>query len=212
MHGATVRAGQEHCRAGTLAKVRRSSNALARLAAVAAFASMSPCPGVADAGELYLRGGAGLSWSGDTAFTDIDRAGTAPAALFGRGQDRGGALRRSLGEFGATASLEFGLGYAPGGETRYELMVERRPRYSFKGRANFLAPDRVQSVAADISSLSGMLAASSDFPDVGSHGRSAITPYVGAGVGAVRNRIGTTTMTFPTTTTSVPGGSRLDLA
>ena len=37
-------------------------------------------------------------------------------------------------------------------------------------------------------------------------------PFIGAGVGVVRTRIGQTRMTFPRTTTIVPGASRVDLA
>ena len=37
-------------------------------------------------------------------------------------------------------------------------------------------------------------------------------PFLGAGIGAAHTRIGKTTMTFPTTMTTVPGGSRAGLA
>ena len=211
VHPAAVSALPGCRRRGALAMRRRPLNAYSRLAVVAALASMSLCPGVAGADEFYLRGGLGLDWTGDSAFTDIDCSSTVPAALYGCGMDRDGAPRRSLGDFGKVAVLELGLGYAPEGTMRYEFVLEHRPSYSFEGRANFLAPDRQQSVAADISSDSGMLAAFADFPTMGSRSRTAITPYVGAGIGAVRNRIGTTTMTFPATTTSVRGGSRTDL-
>ncbi|MXW86257.1 MAG: outer membrane beta-barrel protein [Boseongicola sp. SB0667_bin_21] len=212
VHAATERASPGRCRGGALAEVRRSLNASGRIAAAAALALMSLRPGVADAGEYYLRGGIGLDWSGDAAFTDIDCSSTVPAALYGCGRDRDGARRRSFGDFGEMAVLEFGLGYVPGGAMRYELMVEHRPRYSFEGRANFLAPDRQQSVAADMTSVSGMLAAFADFHGFRSRGGATLTPYVGAGAGVARNRIGGTTMTFPTTTTSVRGGSWMDLA
>ena len=207
----SVRVRPGHCHGGLLAMPRRSLDALSRIASVAALASMPLCPGVAGAGELYLRGGIGIDWSSDAAFTDIDCSSTVPAALYGCGTDSDGAPRRSLGDFGETAVLELGLGYAPGSAMRYELMVEHRPHYSFEGRANFLAPDRQQSVAANISSVSGMLAAFADFLEIGTFGRAAITPYVGAGVGVARNRIGMTSMTFPATTTSVRSGSRTDL-
>lgn len=208
---ATVRALPGCRHRGALAMCRRLLNVRSRLAVVATLASMSLCPGVAGADEFYLRGGLGLDWTDDAAFTDIDCSSTVPAALYGCGTDRDGVPRRSLGDFGKMAVLELGLGYAPEGAMRYEVMLEHRPRYSFKGRANFLASDRLQSVAADISSVSGMLAAFADFPARQSGSRTAITPYVGAGIGVARNRIGKTTMTFPATTTSVRGGSRTDL-
>ena len=42
-----------------------------------------------------------------------------------------------------------------------------RPRFTFDGRANFLDPDRRQSVSADLASLSGILAAYVDLPGLG---------------------------------------------
>ena len=52
-----------------------------------------------------------------------------------------------------------------------------------------------------------MLAAYVDLPGTGS-----FRPFIGAGAGAVRTRIGETRMTFPKTTTVVPGGSRTGFA
>ena len=96
---------------------------------------------------------------------------------------------------------------------RMEVLVEYRPRLAFEGRANFLEPGRRQSVAAELSSLSGMLAGYVDLPGLG---LAKIGPYVplfvGAGVGAVRTRIGEMRMTFPKTTTVVPGAGRTGLA
>ena len=40
----------------------------------------------------------------------------------------------------------------------------------------------------------------------------SFAPFAGAGLSVVHNRIGKTTMTFPTTTTTVPSGSRTGLA
>ena len=84
-----------------------------------------------------------------------------PAALYGCGRGGDGAHYRSLGDFGTSAALEVGLGYAaaPAPAVRLEVLVEYRPRFAFEGRANFLEPGRRQSVAADLPSLSGMLAA-----------------------------------------------------
>ena len=39
-----------------------------------------------------------------------------------------------------------------------------------------------------------------------------LAPFIDAGVGAVHTRIGKMTMTFPATTTRMPGGSRMGLA
>ncbi len=44
----------------------------ARLAAFAMAAGMWLASAAAAAGDSYLRGGIGLDWPGDTAFTDVD--------------------------------------------------------------------------------------------------------------------------------------------
>ena len=109
------------------------------------------------------------------------------------------------------SAIELGLGYAKG-VVRFELRVEYRPRFAFKGRANFLAPERRLVVAADLSSVSGMLAGFGDLAGMGLPKPGSFAPSVGAGVGIAHTRIGKTTMTFPATTTSVPGRSRTGLA
>ena len=183
----------------------------ARLAAIALAAAMSLAPGVAVAGDYYLRGGIGLDWPGDAVFTDTDCASTEPAALYGCGIGGDGAPYRSAGKFGTVPAVELGLGYATGA-IRFEALVEYRPHYTFEGRANFLAPDRRQDVSAKLSSVSGMLAGFVDLAAPGLPKPGPFAPFVGAGIGAAHTRIGKTTMTFPATTTTVPGGSRTGLA
>ena len=167
--------------------------------------------GVAVAGDLYLRGGLGFDRPDNAVFTDTDCASTVPAALYGCGTGGDGAPYRSVGDFGTVPSLEVGLGYATGA-TRIEVQVEYRPRFEFKGRANFLAPDRRQSVSANLSSVSGMLAGFVDLAGLDLPKPSSLAPFVGAGIGVVHTRIGKTTMTFPATTTIVSGDSRTRLA
>ena len=94
---------------------------------------------------------------------------------------------------------------------RLEALAEYRPRFAFDDSANFLEPGRRQSVAADPSSLSGTLAAYVDLPWLGVPRLGSFEPFVGAGVGAVRTRVGETRMTFPRTTTIVPRGSWTDV-
>ncbi len=163
------------------------------------------------AGDFYLRGGIGLDRSDRTTFSDTDCSSTAPAALYGCGTGGDGAPYRSVGDFGTVPAIELGLGYADG-PVRYEVLVEYRPDYSFEGRANFLAPGSREDVAAKLSSVTGMLAGFVDLDGTGLPRRGLFAPFVGAGVGVVHTRIGKTTMTFPTTTTTVPGGSRAGLA
>ena len=133
------------------------------------------------------------------------------AALYGCGTGGDGAPYRSVGDFGTVQAVEVGLGYVTGA-ARFELLVEYRPRFAFEGRANFLAPESRQSVSADLSSVSGMLAVFVDLAGLGLPRPGPFAPFVGAGIGAAHTRIGKTTMTFPATTTTVPGGSRVGLA
>ena len=116
-----------------------------------------------------------------------------------------------MGDFGTVPAIELGLGYAKG-VVGFKLPVECRPRFAFKGRANFLAPERRQEVAADLSSVSGMLAGFADLAGMGLPTRGPFAPFVGAGVGIAHTRIGKTTMTFPAKTTTVPARSRTGLA
>ena len=144
-------------------------------------------------------------------FTDTDCSSTVPAALYGCGTGGDGAPYQSTGEFGKVPAVEIGLCYATG-VVRFEVLVEYRPQYTFEGRANFLAPDRRQDVSAKLSSVSGMLAGFVDLAALGLPNPGPFAPFLGAGIGATHTRIGKTTMTFPATTTTVPGGSRTGLA
>ena len=182
------------------------------LAAALIAAAMSAASGAASAGDFYFRGGLGLERPPDTVFTDRDCASTAPAALYGCGRGGDGAPYRSRGGFGTALALEAGLGYAAASAARLELLVEYRPNLAFEGRANFLAPDRRQAVTADLSSVSAMLVGYVDLPGPGLPRLGPFDPFVGAGAGVVRTRIGETRMMFPRTTTIVPGARRTGFA
>ena len=164
------------------------------------------------AADWYLRAGIGLDRPGKTIFTDRDCSSASPAALYGCGTGGDGAPYRSVGHFGTMIPLELGLGYAVAPAARLEVLVEYRPRFAFKGRANFLSPESRQSVTADLSSFAGMVAAYIDLPGVGVPKIGPFGPFVGAGLGVARTRIGQTRMTFPATTTIVPGAGRTGLA
>ena len=185
----------------------------ARLTAVAASAAAGLwlASGAALAGDFYLRGGAGFDRPGRAAFTDVDCTATAPAALYGCGTGGDGAPYRSAGKFGTVPAVELGLGYETGA-ARFEIAVEYRPDFAFRGRANFLTPGRRQSVSANLSSVSAMLAGYVDLARLGLPKPGPFAPFVGAGIGVAHTRIGKTIMTFPVTTTTVPGGSRTGLA
>ena len=112
----------------------------------------------------------------------------------------------------ARLEKELHTAHAAAPAIRMDVLVEYRPRLAFEGRTNFLEPGRRQSVAAELSSLSGMLAGYVDLPGLGLAKIGPFGPFVGAGVGAVRTRIGEMRMTFPRTTTVVPGAGRTGLA
>ena len=158
--------------------------------------------GVAVAGDLYLRGGLGFDQPDNTEFTDTDCASTVPAALYGCGTGGDGTHYRSVGDFDKVLALELGLGYATGA-ARIEVQLEYHPRFEFEGRANFLASNREQSVSANLSSVSGMLAGYVDFDGLVLPTSAPLVPFFGAGIGAVRTRIGKTTIDLPATTTIV---------
>ena len=79
--------------------------------------------------------------------------------------------------------LALGLGYAATPALRFEVQAEFRPRLAFEGRANLLEPGRIQSVRAELSSLSGMLGAHVDLPGLGLPRIGPFGLFVGTGVG-----------------------------
>lgn len=182
------------------------------LASALLIAGAAMVSGAADAGDLYLRAGVGLDLPAETVFSDRDCSSTSPAALYGCGQGGDGAPLRSVGEFATAPALELGLGYTASPALRLEVLTEYRPRLDFEGRANFLEPQRRQSVAVDLSSLSAMLGAYVDLTELGLPGLGPLAPFVGAGAGVAHTRVGETRMTFPRTTTVVPGAHRTGFA
>ena len=102
-----------------------------------------------------------------------------------------------MGDVGTVAGVELGLGYAVAPAVRLEALLTYRPRFTFDGHANFLAPDREQSVSVDLSSLSGILAAYIDLPGLGVRPARPLSPFVGGGLGATRVASGETRMDVP---------------
>ena len=182
------------------------------LAAALIAAALMTISGAEAAEEFYVRAGIGLERPTDAAFMDEDCSSASPDALYGCGTGGDGAPRRSLGGFGTATGVELGLGLNAAPAVRIEALVDYRPRFTFEGRANFLAPERRQSVSADLSVLSGMVAAHVDLSALGLPRLGPLDPFAGAGIGAARIRIAETSMTFPRTTTIVPGTQRTGLA
>ena len=141
------------------------------------------------AGDYYARSGIGFDRPGNTAFSGVDCSSTAPAALYGCGTGGGGAPYRSVGDFATVPAVELGLGYVSG-PACCEVIVEYRPHFSSKGRANFLEPGSREEFRAKLSSVSRMLAGFVDVAGLGLPKPGSFAPFVGAGVGVVHIRIG----------------------
>ena len=179
------------------------------LAATTATASAQPARA---ADDFYLRAGVLLDRPDRARFADRDCASTSPAALYGCGTGLDGMPLSTLGAFGTTPGYELGIGYAAGATLRPEAVVSQRPRVAFEGQANFVQTTGGQAVTAEVSAVSGMLAAYLDLPALGLPRLGPFSPFVGGGLGLSRIAIGETRMAFPRTTTVVPGGRRLGLA
>ena len=191
---------------------RRARSAWHCLAAAWVVLAVAASTGTAAAEDLYLRAGFGLDRLTETVFRDKNCEIETPVPLYGCGLGGDGAPYRSVGNFGTAAALEVGIGTTVAPALRIEALVEYRPSLTFSGRANYLDPELRQSVSVDLSVLSGMVAAYADLPAFGLPRLGPFDPFVGAGVGAARIRAGETRMTFPTTTTIVPGVRRSGFA
>ena len=193
--------------AGPVCRRRTARSVAGSLGAAWLFASAALTGSAAEA-QGYLRAGVGIALDAPARFTDVDCEGVMPAALYGCGTGGDGEPLRSAGEFAASGALELGAGYAVRPAVRLELRVTYRPTVTFEGRANFLAPEREQSVTAEGSSLAGLIEAEFDLPTPGGREFAGFRPFAGVGIGRVRHRLGETRMRFPATETFVPGASR----
>ena len=192
---------------------RKGSRTAQHLLFAASIAlSVALSAGAAAAEDLYLRAGIGFDRPTRTEFRDKNCEIEAPVPLYGCGPALDGRPYRSVGDFGTVAALEVGIGGKVTPALRLEALVEYRPSFTFSGQANFLAPERRQSVSADLSVLSGMVAAYADLPALGLPRLGPFDPFVGVGVGVARIRTGETRMLFPETTTIVPGVRRSSFA
>ena len=166
----------------------------------------------ARANDFYLRVGGSLERAEETRFKDKSCSSTTPAALYGCGTGNDGSPKSTLGDFGTMAGFELGVGRLVTPALRLEAVLQHRPSFSFKGRANFVQTTARQSVSADLSSLSGMIAGYVDLPQLGLSKLGPFNPFFGGGAGVSRIHIGETRMEFPKTATIVPGGQRAGFA
>ncbi len=156
---------------------------------------------------FYLRVGASLDLPSTTRFGDKNCLSTSPAALYGCGTGGDGIARGTRGDFGLAGGGEIGLGYVATSGLRLETSISYRPSFAFEGTANFLQTDALQTVSADLQSVSGTVAAYMDFI---AHGPFSV--FAGAGAGLHYVDISEFLMTFPRTQTIVPDGRRVDFS
>lgn len=159
----------------------------------------------------YLRLGGGLDWSDPSRLRDRDCAATAPPALFGCGSGDNGRSLQALGSFSQTPVLDGAVGYRFTSWLRAEALLSWRPQLQFDGRSNFLGAGPGQSVSGSVNSLAGFAVAYVDLPRV-----AGVRPFLGAGIGAARNRLEGLEFRFPAiaadATTTTTGGSSSGLA
>ena len=171
------------------------------------------CSGAtAQADALYLRVGGNVDWSEQTRFKDKSCSSGSHLALYGCGKGIDGAPLSALGDFGLTGSYELGLGYTILPPLRLEAVFQHRPDFSFEGRANFVQTTGRQAVSADMSAVSGMLAAYVDLPRLGLPTLGPFSPFIGGGLGVSHIDIDTTRMRFTRTATIVPDGQQFNFA
>ena len=179
---------------------------------IAAVLAAALSTGAMAAEGCYLRAGIGFERFSEAEFRDQNCDSTEPAALYGCGLGVDGAPLHSVGDFSTATGFEVGIGGTVAPAVRMEATVEFRPRLAFSGRANFVQTMEEQSVSADLSALSAMVAAYADLPALGLPKLGPFDPFMGAGVGVARITTGETQMMFPKTTTHVPSGQRTGLA
>lgn len=180
-------------------------------AAVEEAAKPPALPRPADQPGFYGRLGVGVDWPEGSRYRDANCASTEPPALFGCVDGDDGRLLGAPGEFDATPVLDAALGYRANDWLRAEALLSWRANMDFSGQSNFLGAGANQPVNGSVSSLAGFGVAYVDLPRIGQ-----VRPFLGAGLGVARNRMGSMTYAFPslsaTATTTTPGGSRTDLA
>ncbi|WP_018231506.1 hypothetical protein [Thioalkalivibrio thiocyanodenitrificans] len=148
--------------------------------------------------EYYWRLSLSQEYSRGATFSD--RSCEPPggvAAYFGcvRGQD--GRPIGARGDFGTSLGGELAIGMGPVEGWRVELVVGHQPRFGFSGNANFLDSGDHQPVRGNVSHTRAGLKAYLDIAAMGGRDFGVFEPYLGAGLGVARNRIGTMVYEFP---------------
>ncbi|NOZ14207.1 MAG: porin family protein [Acidobacteria bacterium] len=163
---------------------------------------------------VYFRVGAGIAYSENTAFFDVDCHSVSPVPLFGCVTGNDGRPIGAYGDFKNSIVLDIGIGCRWNDWLRTEISVSDRPDFRFAGRSNFsqLDPSVPQLVCADVRSFSLMFAGAVRPLALFGHKKWFFNPFVKAGAGIARNKIDSMSYTFPDTETITPDGSHTGFA
>jgi len=128
---------------------------------------------------------------------------SAPTFFYVRA-DAGGSFPTGSDLKGFDPSPVFGagIGFSPLPFLRTDVTVTYRSDYPGSATDTTILPGTTLTAKSDIKSLVGMVNAYYDFPVPG-----PVTPYVGGGIGAARNDLGTTTISAGGTQIAAVGGS-----
>ncbi len=158
---------------------------------------------------FYIKGGIGVSFSEDTAFSDRDCRADSPAPFFGCSPGNDGTNIGARGDFGNSEFYEIGGGYRVNNWLRVEALAAYRPVFSFSGLSNFAQVDQdfLQNVTGDATSFTGTVNTVFDVPALLGADTGDTHLLLLGGAGVARNRISSMRYSFPTTETRTPGGS-----
>ena len=173
--------------------------------------------GEVEASGWYARAALGYEQSNDADFSDRDCRSQRPAALFGcvRGDD--GQPIGAYGDFGSYPIVEIAVGKRLLPWLRTDLSLSYRFDMDYQGNANFLTVGANEPVSADLESWTGMANAFVDLAPLIGTDLGRFEPYLGAGIGVARNRLGEVTYRFPENPyrhklSVTPDGERTNLA
>jgi len=164
--------------------------------------------------SLYFRAGAGIAFSENATFSDVDCHSVSPAALFGCIPGNDGRPIGAYGDFEKSVALDIGVGYRWNSWLRTEVFFSYRPDFRFDGLSNFaqLEPTVHQGVEGDAQSVSVMVAGMVRPLSLFGAKKWFVDPFVMGGTGMANNRIRPMVFTFPDTETITPNGSHTGFA
>jgi opacity protein-like surface antigen len=190
---------------------------LQRLSSLAVvFVVISSSAWAQDESGVYVRASFGYDLSRDVRL--VDRA-CDPAPLlnfFGCQPGTDGIQIGAPGDVGGGPAVEVAAGVRVLPFLRAELAIAHRPDLDFEGNATFPGAGNAQPVSASVTGSSVMARVFADLASLLPLAWAApIEPFVGAGVGASRNRMGDVLYEFPElasqpATTMTGGGAHWD--